>query len=60
RVDVDEDALVVETSRPADLAVALPGLARDAGADLTAVEPTDEDLESVYSYLTERARGVRR
>lgn len=60
RVDVDDDALLVETSRPADLAVALPGLARDAGADLAAVEPTDEDLESVYGYLTERARGVRR
>mgnify|MGYP003346551140 CR=1 FL=1 len=30
------------------------------GASLLAVEPTDEDLESVYAYLTERARGVRR
>ena len=38
----------------------LRALARDAGASLLAVEPTDEDLESVYAYLTERARGVRR
>jgi ABC-2 type transport system ATP-binding protein len=60
RVDVAEDALLVETSRPDELALRLPALARDAGADLAAVAPTDEDLESVYGYLTERARGVRR
>ncbi len=60
QVEIDDDALLVETSRPDELALRLPTLARDAGADLAAVEPTDEDLESVYGYLTERARGVRR
>ena len=60
RVEIDAGDVVVETSRPDDLALALPALARDAGASLLAVEPTDEDLESVYAYLTERARGARR
>ncbi|MGA0121787.1 MAG: ABC transporter ATP-binding protein [Gaiellales bacterium] len=60
RVDGADDALLVETSRPDELALSLPALARDAGAGLAGVSPIDEDLESVYGYLTERARGVRR
>ncbi len=60
RLEVEADALVLETSAPEALALRLPACARDAGADLIAIEPTDEDLESVYAYLTERARGVRR
>jgi hypothetical protein len=32
-------------------------LARDLGATLRMVEPLGDDLESVYEYLTERARG---
>lgn len=60
RVTIDDGDVLVDTSRPDDLALALPALARDVGASLEAVEPTDEDLESVYAYLTERARGVRR
>lgn len=60
QVEVRDDELIVETSDPAGLALALPPLARDCGARLSAVEPTDEDLESVYGYLTQRARGVRR
>jgi ABC-2 type transport system ATP-binding protein len=60
RVELAETSVTVETSAPDALAAHLPGLARDAGADLLAVEPTDEDLESIYGYLTERARGVRR
>lgn len=60
RVEVDVAAVLVATSRPDDVALALPALAREVGAELRAVEPTDEDLESIYAYLTERARGVRR
>lgn len=60
RVEVESGAVIVETSAPEDLALRLPACARDADADLIAIEPTDEDLESVYAYLTERARGVRR
>lgn len=60
RVEVEASSLLVATNRPDELALALPVLARDAAAELRAVEPTDEDLESIYAYLTERARGVRR
>ncbi len=60
RVEVEATSLLVATNRPDELALALPGLARDVAAELRAVEPTDEDLESIYAYLTERARGVRR
>ncbi|MGI9116753.1 MAG: ABC transporter ATP-binding protein [Gaiellales bacterium] len=60
QVHIDEGSLLVETSDPGGLARALPTLARDCGARISAIEPTDEDLESVYGYLTQRARGVRR
>ncbi len=60
QVEIGEATLTVETSDPAALALALPALARDCGARIAAIEPTDEDLESVYGYLTQRARGVRR
>jgi ABC-2 type transport system ATP-binding protein len=60
RVEVDASSLLVATNRPDEFALALPTLARNVAAELRAVEPTDEDLESIYAYLTERARGVRR
>lgn len=60
QVHIEQDGLVVETGDPRGLALALPALARECGTRLTSVEPTDEDLESVYGYLTQRARGVRR
>lgn len=59
-VEIDDDRVLVETSAPDELARQLPTLARTADASLVAVESTDEDLESIYGYLTERARGVRR
>jgi len=59
-VELDDRGLLVETEDPERLAVELPQRARAARALLTAVRPVDEDLESVYAYLTERARGVRR
>lgn len=49
----DSDMLV----RTADLGAfsyALPRLARDAGVSLLEVRPTDESLESVFSYLVTR------
>ena len=60
QVHVDDGGVTVETDDPRGLALALPELARASGARLGAIEPTDEDLESVYGYLTQRARGVRR
>ncbi|MFQ5381219.1 MAG: ABC transporter ATP-binding protein, partial [Dehalococcoidia bacterium] len=49
----DSDMLV----RTIDLGAfshALPRLARDAGVSLLEVRPTDESLESVFSYLVTR------
>ena len=60
QIEIDGDGLQIETEDPTGLALALPGLARGAGAVLSSVEQTDADLESIYGYLTARARGVRR
>ena len=60
QVEIENDGLQIETDDPIGFALALPKIARDVGAILTTIEPTDEDLESIYGYLTERARGVRR
>ena len=60
QLEIGEHAIVVETSDPTAVARALAQLAQDCGATIASVEPTDEDLESVYGYLTQRARGVRR
>lgn len=60
QLEIEDDGLTVETSDPVGLARALPQLAVACDASIAAVESTDEDLESVYGYLTQRARGVRR
>jgi ABC-2 type transport system ATP-binding protein len=60
QLEIADAALIVETSDPVGLARALPQLAVDCGCSIGAIESTDEDLESVYGYLTQRARGVRR
>ncbi len=59
-VRIDDGVLVAETGDPRALAVRLPVIARDAGTTLRLVEPVGDDLESVYAYLTARARGVGR
>ncbi len=53
------DQIVLETVDSEALALALPGAAATAGVVLRRVEPVDDDLESVYAYLHERARGAR-
>ncbi|MCX6391138.1 MAG: hypothetical protein NTX95_01385 [Actinobacteria bacterium] len=60
QLEIADGSLTVETSDPVGLARALPQLAVECGASIAAIESTDEDLESVYGYLTQRARGVRR
>ena len=50
-------ALVVETADMDALGRRLMPLARDLGATLDRVEPLGDDLESVYTYLTDHARG---
>jgi ABC-2 type transport system ATP-binding protein len=56
----EDGAMVVESGDVERLGRELPRLARDVGARLRRVEPVDDDLESVYAYLHERARGVGR
>jgi ABC-2 type transport system ATP-binding protein len=55
-VHFDDGALVADTTEVERFSRRLPVLAREAGATLRRVEPLGDDLESVYSYLTERAR----
>jgi ABC-2 type transport system ATP-binding protein len=55
-VRFDDGALVADTTEAERFSRRLPALARQAGATLRRVEPLGDDLESVYSYLTERAR----
>jgi ABC-2 type transport system ATP-binding protein len=59
-VRFDGGALVVESPDIERFGRALPRLARDAGVRLRRVLPIGDDLESVYSYLHQRARGVGR
>jgi ABC-2 type transport system ATP-binding protein len=59
-VRFEDGAMVVESGDVERLGRELPRLAREVGARLRRVEPVDDDLESVYTYLHERARGVGR
>ena len=59
-VRIDDGAMVVECEDVERFTRGLAPLARDAGARLRRVEPVGDDLESVYAYLHERARGVGR
>lgn len=59
-VRFDDGAIVVESSDVERFGRDLAGLARGVGARLRRVEPVGDDLESVYAYLHQRARGVGR
>ncbi|HZQ34904.1 MAG TPA: ATP-binding cassette domain-containing protein, partial [Dehalococcoidia bacterium] len=50
---LQDGGIEVETNDARAFAVAVPRLARDAGARLTGVEGLDEGLESVFRYLVE-------
>jgi ABC-type multidrug transport system, ATPase component len=54
-VTLTGDALEVQTADFGRFTRLLPRLARDAGVSLWQVSPADEDLESVFSYLTSRS-----
>ena len=56
-VRIDTGVLVVETADVDALGRRLMPLARDLGVTLDRVEPLGDDLESVYTYLTDHARG---
>lgn len=59
-VHLDGDVLVVEVADAERFAHGIAPAARDAGVRLHGVEPVGDDLESVYRYLHQRARGMRR
>ena len=52
-VSLDEGALLVLSRNVAALQRAVPATARELGLRLTRVEPMDESLESVFSYVVE-------
>ena len=52
-VSLDGDAELVLSRNIASLQRAVPATARDLGLRLTRVEPLDESLESVFSYVVE-------
>ncbi|MEN8114357.1 MAG: ABC transporter ATP-binding protein [Actinomycetota bacterium] len=50
-VSVDDGTLIVETADLAALGRRVPVVARDTGARITAFQPQDASLESVFRYL---------
>jgi len=53
-VELDGEQLTVRTSQFADFTHAAPRLAKEQGITLQELLPTDESLESVFSYLVKR------
>ncbi|MDE2900853.1 MAG: ABC transporter ATP-binding protein [Chloroflexota bacterium] len=53
-VRLERDAIEVTTRNLADLQRSAPRLARDIGSRLYRIEPLDDSLESVFSYLVQR------
>ena len=52
-VRLEDGRLVVQASDRRAFAVALPGVARERRVGLREVSPTDESIESVFSYLVD-------
>jgi ABC-2 type transport system ATP-binding protein len=53
-VELDKDRLDVRTSNLAEFIVAVPRAAKEHNIRLKELQPTDESLESVFSYLVNR------
>ncbi|MEP6691588.1 MAG: ATP-binding cassette domain-containing protein, partial [Gemmatimonadaceae bacterium] len=53
-VDVSHGLISLRTSDRGTFARALPRVARDAGISIHEIRPTDESLESVFSYLVQQ------
>jgi len=53
-VELDDEHLTVRTSQFADFTRAAPRIAQTEGITLQELLPTDESLESVFSYLVKR------
>lgn len=53
-IELDGTGMTVRAAERGGFAQALPVVARDAGVTLYELRPTDESLESVFSYLVKR------
>lgn len=53
-VELQDGLLQVRTGEFAAFTLAIPGVARQAGVSIYELRPTDESLESVFSYLVTR------
>ncbi len=53
-VELQDGTLQVRTGEFAAFTLAIPGVARQAGVSIFELRPTDESLESVFSYLVKR------
>lgn len=53
-VSISADSLTIDTSDVDRFGRRIAGVARECGVRLREVEPTDDDLESVFRYLVER------
>ena len=52
-VQLDDDTLILLSSNVGALQATLPRLAAELDVRLTGVDPLDDSLESVFSYLVE-------
>jgi len=59
-VQLDEDGFTVDTDDVERFSRLLPVAAVETSTTLRRVEPVGDDLESVYAYLHDRARGAAR
>ena len=59
-IRVSEHRVEVDTLDPEALGLALSRAAATSGTTLRSIEPVGDDLESLYAYLTARARGAAR
>ncbi len=53
-VELNDGLLQVRTSEFAAFTMAIPNVAKSAGVSILELRPTDESLESVFSYLVKR------
>ncbi len=53
-IEIQEESMAVQTSDLGTFIVELPSVAQDSDISLLELTPTDESLESVFSYLVQR------
>jgi ABC-2 type transport system ATP-binding protein len=53
-VELDDERITVRTAQFAAFTSAIPPVAKREGVSIFELRPTDESLESVFSYLVKR------